>query len=138
MILEKHDFGEARSWRSNDMDNLEKQLAKALRPQDPPADFTAKVMARVLKGKVDKKSRLHWWEFFLLPAQRAALAGGLAVLMLAAGSGVAYQQHQASERRRAEAARDQLLLALRVTGTQLNRVSRVLSTAAQDQAEEKQ
>jgi hypothetical protein len=110
------------------MDNLEKQLARALQPKDPPVDFTAKVIARI----ADKQARLHWWEFFMMPAQRAALAGSLAVLMLVAGSGVAYQQHQASERRRAEAARGQLLLALRVTGTQLNRVSRVLSTAAEE------
>jgi hypothetical protein len=114
------------------MDNLEKQLARALKQKDPPADFTAKVMARL----ADKKARLHWWEFFMMPAQRAALAGGLAALMLVGGCGVAYQQHQASERRRAEAARDQLLLALRVTGTQLNRVSRVLATTAQEKSQE--
>jgi hypothetical protein len=110
------------------MDNLEKQLARALQRQDPPADFTAKVMARIAKKKETRASR--WWEFFMMPAQRAALAGGLAGLMLMAGGGVAYQQHQANERRRALAARDQLLVALRVTGTQLNRVSRVLSGVA--------
>jgi hypothetical protein len=109
------------------MDNLEKQLARALTHQDPPDDFTAKVMARLAQKK---QVRLHWWEFLLMPAQRAALAGGLAALMLIAGSGLAYQQHQANERRRALEARDQFLLALRVTGTQLNRVSRVLSSAA--------
>ena len=109
------------------MDNLERQLKQALTHQDPPNDFTAKVMARIGKNK---QARLHWWEFFLMPAQRAALAGGLAGLMLIAGSGLAYQQHQAAERRRALAARDQLLLALRVTGTQLNHVSRLLSRVA--------
>ena len=110
------------------MDNLEKQLARALQRKDPPADFTAKVMARVAK----KSARRNWWKFFMMPAQRAALAGGLASLMLIGGCGVAYQQHQANERRRAETARGQLLLALRVTGTQLNRVGRVLSTAAEE------
>jgi hypothetical protein len=114
------------------MDNLEKQLARALTHQDPPDDFTAKVMARLAQKEAKKKEARasHWWEFFLMPAQRAALAGGLAGLMLIAGSGVAYQQHQAHERRRALAARDQLLLALRVTGTQLNHISRVLSSVA--------
>ena len=113
------------------MDNLEKQLARALKPQDPPADFTAKVMARVAQKEEAKKEprASRWWEFFMMPAQRAALAGGLAGVMLVGGAGVAYQQHQTNERRRAEAARGQLLLALRVTGTQLNRVSRVLVTA---------
>ena len=112
------------------MDNLEKQLARALQHKDPPPDFTAKVMARVTQKKQARASR--WWEFFMMPAQRAALAGGLAGLMLVAGGGVAYQQHQANERRRATAARDQLLVALRITGTQLNRVSRVLSTVAME------
>ena len=110
------------------MDNLEKQLARALQPKDPPADFTAKVMARVTARKTPHR----WWEFIMMPAQRAALAGGLAGVMLIGGAGVAYQQHQTNERRRAEAARGQLLLALRVTGTQLNRVSRVLVTAAEE------
>jgi hypothetical protein len=107
------------------MDNLEKQLARALTRKDPPADFTTKVMARI----TNKKARLRWWDF-MMSAQRAALAGGLAGLMLIGGAGVAYQQHQANERRRGEAARGQLLLALRVTGTQLNHVGRVLSAAA--------
>jgi len=109
------------------MDNLEKQLGRALTRKDPPADFTAKVMARVA-GK--KESRSHWWNFLMMPTQRAALAFGLAGLMLVGGCGVAYQQYHANERRRAEAARDQLLVALRITGTQLNHVSRVLSSAA--------
>jgi hypothetical protein len=113
------------------MDNLEKQLARALTHQDPPEDFTAKVMARIADKKTAGLSR--WWQFFMMPAQRAALAGGLAALMLIAGSGVAYRQHQASERRRAEAARDQLMVALRVTGTQLNHAGRVLLVAGEKQ-----
>ncbi len=107
------------------MDKLEKQLAQALKHEDPPADFTAKVMARVAK----ESKPVTWLQFLWLPAQRAALAGGLAAVMLVAASGgVIYHQRQAAERRRAEAARDQLLTALRITGTQLNRVSRVIST----------
>src|SRR5437867_2827692 len=99
------------------MDKLENQLKQALTQREPPADFAAKVMARI----EDQKS--PWWRIFFQPAYRVALAGGLACVILA-GSVTVYRRHQAyvEERRRAEAAREQLKVALRITNTQLNRV----------------
>ncbi len=107
------------------MENLEQQLKRAMTRKDPPPDFTAKVLAR-LEAKTKPEARWSKWQIIFLPARNAALAGGLACLMIV-GAGAAYHQHQVAERRRAEAARDQLMVALRITSVQLNRAGRVLS-----------
>jgi len=77
----------------------------------------------------DKKT--PWWKIYFQPAYRVALAGSLDGLILA-GSVAVYYRHQVQleERQRAEAAREQLMVALRITSTQLNRVGRVLASGA--------
>jgi hypothetical protein len=105
------------------MENLEKQLKRAMTQKDPPPGFSAKVLARI---EAKREARWSRWQMILLPARNAALAGGLACMMIA-GVATAYHQHQVQERRRAEEARDQLMVALRITSTQLHRVNRVLA-----------
>jgi hypothetical protein len=105
------------------MDSLDNQLKRALTRKDPPPDFSAKVMERI---REQEAKRPGWW-FLLLHGQRAALAAGMACLMLIGGAGVAYHQHQVEQQHRAEAARDQLLQALQITSIQLNRAGRVLA-----------
>jgi hypothetical protein len=111
------------------MENLDNQLKRALTRKDPPPDFTAKVMARIHDRKAEPEPA--WW-FLLLHGQRAALAAGMAGLMVIAGAGAAYHQHQVEQQRRAETARDQLVLALRITSVQLNRIGRVLATGKEE------
>lgn len=99
------------------MEHFEDQLKRALTHRDPPPDFTAKVMARV-----KPEPRTSWWA-----AWRPVMAAGLACVMIA-GAGFTY--HQREERRRGEAARAQLMQALRITSVQLNRAGRVLGPSA--------
>ena len=106
------------------MDNLDNQLKRALTRKDPPPDFTAKVIARI-QGREAKQP--GWW-FLFLQGHRAALAAGLAGLILVGGAGAAYHQRQVEQQRRAEAARDQLMQALQITSVQLSRIGRVLAT----------
>ena len=111
------------------MENLDNQLKRSLIRKDPPPNFTAKVMARI-QAREAKPEPGGW--FLLLHGQRAAMAAGMACLMLVGGAGAAYHQYQLDQQRRAEAARDQLVQALQITSVQLNRVSRVLATSGEE------
>ena len=91
------------------MDELESRLRKSLERVEPRAGFADRVMAK-LEAPVREMPRRGAWI-----APRWAAAAGLAVV-LAGGS----FYHQQQERARAEAARDQLLLALQITGKQFD------------------
>ncbi len=94
------------------MNRFEDELRHALRRQPPPPGFAE----RVLAGASQPKSR---WSLAGLSGVRRmqwAVAGVLALIMV--GAGIEYQ-HQRRERARGEAARTQLLLALRITGSKL-------------------
>jgi hypothetical protein len=93
-------------------DNLEHKLKHALETRDPGPGFAHRVMARI-----NERPR-PWWTTW-----RVALAGGLASLMI---GGVALQYQQRQERMRAAAAREQLLLALQITRTELTKVRSIL------------
>ena len=112
------------------MDRLEEQHKQALGREDPPPGFAARVLARIAAAK-HQELAAHWWcRFFVYPVWRVALAGGLACLILLGGmmlmGGVARRQRQEQERMRAEAAKNQLLLALHITSSELNRVRQVV------------
>ncbi len=84
-------------------DDFEVQLRRALRPVEAPPDFAAKVLARARAQRV-----------VAFPRWIAAVA---AALVLAAGVGQAIHVERV---RRAERARDQLILALRITKAKLD------------------
>ena len=90
------------------MDQFEDDLKLALRRVDPPPGFERRVFARLAGASPPQQHRIAAW----------AVAAGL---IFASFGGVAvYQQYQ--QQRRALEARDQLLLALRVTGQKLDEV----------------
>jgi hypothetical protein len=92
------------------MSRLDDELREAFRAEDPGPEFTA----RVLRAAAARKPKQSWWR---LPKLRWAMAGALACLFLAAG-GVEYRQRQV--RLEGEAAKERLLLAMRIAGTKLN------------------
>jgi hypothetical protein len=95
------------------MDPMEGRLKRALRREQPSGDFTACVLARVEQ----EKHRRPWWRgWFAAPGLRWATAFVLCVLI---GSGVIYQHEQARRRAEGEAAREQVMLALRIAGTKV-------------------
>jgi hypothetical protein len=102
------------------MDRMEEKLKQALQRRDPSPDFSARVMARIAEEKTRREQ--PWWQTWFAPGRSMALAGSLAVLMLAAGLG--YREYV--QRQRAMEARDQILQALQITGTHLNRVNRMV------------
>jgi len=98
------------------MTPFEEELKRALKRQEPAADFTARVLARC--AQEDAKARSGFWQaFWTAPAWR--LSAVAAALLLVAG-GTAYQQHEREVR--GMAAKRQLILAMRIAGTKLQEV----------------
>jgi hypothetical protein len=115
----------------------EDDLRKALKRHDPGPRFTNRVMAGIGINQAEKKAqagpkRPSFFSailaFVLSLARRPAWAAGLAVLALAAGGGLGYWQHQASERKKqheqamAKEAERQAIVALRITNAKLSHV----------------
>ncbi len=94
------------------MSRLEDELKNALRREEPPAGFAERVLTRAAAPK----RRWSFTGLFGTRGVRWALAGALTLVL--AGAGLEYRQHE-EERARGEAARAQLMLALRITGTKL-------------------
>jgi len=100
-------------------------LRAALGRKDPGPEFTARVMASVdERQKLPAKAtsdKSRWWPFPFRPA----LAGALAALVLAAAGWVEYQRYERSQEiARAETARQEAILALRITNAKLNHIFR--------------
>ena len=93
------------------MDRLEDALREALRRKQPPEGFAERVLAR--RASAGAWDRFRAW--FEIPSLRWAGAAALTLVLLA---GI---QYSAEQRRRAEgeAAKEQVLTALRVTADKL-------------------
>ena len=88
------------------MDWLEDELKQALERKQPSPDFGARVTAAAGRRSVLR---------FPVPAMPRWLAAAAAVLAItAAGAGYRYRQ--------GHAAKDQVMLAMRITGSKLNRI----------------
>jgi uncharacterized membrane protein YdfJ with MMPL/SSD domain len=112
------------------MTRLEEQLKQALARQDPPEDFHARVLARVEEQRV--RSSRGIWRWWARWAHSWPLAPALAALLVLS-AGAIYQEHQRIAR--GEAAKEKLLVAMRVAGAKLHeardRVSKVEATEVQ-------
>jgi hypothetical protein len=98
-------------------DRIEEELRRALRREEPPAGFAERVLARV---RAEDDARPGLWQslfgFMRIPKFRAALAAAV-VLVMVAGTWE-YRRYE-REREAGEAARRQLMMALRITGSKL-------------------
>lgn len=116
------------------MKPLDDELRTALKRREPPPGFTQRVMARVeqlteeRERTASKPARAGWpatpWSWFgrKVSLSFGAVAAMTAVVLLAVGVTL-WQQHRIEqERRQGEAARAQLIEALRVTSAKLNHV----------------
>lgn len=96
------------------MDEIEKALKAALQREPAPERFLDQVL---LKAKLRPVRGTAWWR---LPLVRWAVAGVVTVACIAAG----VSEHRRQERMRGEQARQQVLMALRITGRELRSVQR--------------
>jgi len=112
------------------MTRFEEQLKEALARQDPPEDFNTRVLAAVEEGRV--RSSTGVWRWRARWAHSWQVAPALAALLVLSLS-VIYQEHQRMAR--GEAAKEKLLIAMRVAGAKLHeardRVSRVQAMEVQ-------
>ncbi len=111
-------------------DGLEQQLKDALQRQDAPQGFDARVLARLHERETKQSFGSRVLSWMRMPAARLAVTAALFVAVF--GGVLGYQRY---ERRReaGEAARRELLLALRITGSKLQYAQeRVNRTGAQN------
>jgi hypothetical protein len=102
------------------MSRFDDSLRDALRREDPGPEFTARVLAQAGAARpAPEPGASIWRTLWFRPAKlRWALAGGLASLLVVAG-GVQYRREQ-QVRAQGVAAKQQLVLALRVAGAKLH------------------
>jgi hypothetical protein len=100
--------------------NLETRLRGALRPVDPPVGFAARVRARV-EREADRRGSGAAGGGPSASSWRSWLATAAAALLIA---GATYGYREYEQRRDAQAARSQVLLALEITSRALETVQR--------------
>lgn len=93
--------------------DIEDSLRRALRAEEPPPDFTARVMAKVSAASLARR-RARWQ----LPLALAA-----SVALVAVGVGIVQRQREAQRLHSAQ----QLAIALEITSSQLNLVQQKLN-----------
>ena len=95
------------------MDWLEKELSQALERKAPSPAFAARVAARVAAQGATPATDVRRRRVFTLPRWLPVAA---AVLVIAGGSGVAWRRHQGM------VAKEQVMLAMRITAGKLNHI----------------
>ncbi len=129
------------------MNRFEDELKHALRREEPSPDFTDRVMARIANLQRQEKSRekTNWrrklMEFFQPPRMKWAMAGAMACVLIIAAFGV-YRSHENEQRRLAEIAegeraKEQVMLAMRITSAKLNVAQKKVSETANHHRESK-
>jgi hypothetical protein len=94
------------------MKDFEDQLREALRPPDAPAGFANRVLARIPESyPVSPRPTL---------TRRVALWAAAVLVFAGSIAGLQFE-HLRAERARGLEAREKVMLALRITGTKLNR-----------------
>ena len=121
---------------------FDEELKLALRREEPSADFTDRLMARIAelpspetkrKQETEKEGGGTWWQKLVAslqpPQMKWAMAGAMAALLIASFVGVSrYRQHQLELRRQAEIAeaeegqraKEQVMFAMRIASAKLN------------------
>ena len=106
------------------MDDFEKELREQLQARSAPGGFADRVMARVSVRQASRGTFLG----FGLPVWRWAVAAVLVAAMVLGGVERDHQRRLAGER-----ARQQVLLALRITGSTLRDVQQKVSARDEQQ-----
>ena len=94
---------------------IDEQLKRTLQRCEPPEGFADRVLARVEREESPTKPR-PVWTLWRLPSLRWA---AVAALVAVAVTGIGYRIHERQEEAEAMAAKQQVMLALRITGSKL-------------------
>lgn len=106
---------------------FEEELKQALERRPAPPGLKRKIMER----RVARSTRASW---FSLPHAGLwmKLAAMLVIVAILGGAGMEWRSRRIDEQRRGEAARQQVLTALRITGQALDKVQTKLSEKDRD------
>ncbi|MGH9582011.1 MAG: hypothetical protein ACRD4O_03625 [Bryobacteraceae bacterium] len=97
------------------MTPFEKELKRALARREPAEDFAGRVLARAEERETKQTAaRWHWFRWTRMWMAAAVTA----LLLLPVGAGVVYRRHERMVR--GEAAKQELLLALRIASSKLH------------------
>jgi hypothetical protein len=117
----------------NDND-IEKHLCQALRRCDPPEGFADGVLKRVATESREPAPRLPFWHW-RWPVLRWAAIPALAVMI---AGGIGYRTYERREQQEeAMIAKQQVMLALRITGNKLRLVKQKVKEAEGTKTENK-
>lgn len=97
---------------------LEAALRAALARKNPPLGFALRVEARIAEERKPEIRRASQWAGWRLESQFAMAAALLLAIVLPLG----WRLHHQAEVARGEAAKQQVMLALRITGMQLRSI----------------
>jgi hypothetical protein len=99
----------------------ENELKNALRRREAPEGFTERVLARVAQQKARPAYTESLLNFFTRPMLRWATVAAMCTVLVAGGFYYRHAQELKAQRERAqgEAAKQQLMLALRIAGSKL-------------------
>ncbi len=113
------------------MNRLEEELRQALQRKQPSADFVARVMAR-LEEKPAPEVKKPFWLFNLGSLRRPVLhwAGATLAVFLLLSLGALRYQHYLEEKREGEAAKAQVIRALQIASSKLNRAQQLIKNRA--------
>ncbi|MGH9736079.1 MAG: hypothetical protein ACRD8A_15990 [Candidatus Acidiferrales bacterium] len=95
-------------------DKLEQELKKAFRRTDPPAGFAERVLARAAKEEPKRVRERRRFQWFGMSGLRLAVTCALCLIVGASGLMYQHQRHKEGEQ-----AKEQLMLALRITSSKL-------------------
>ena len=106
------------------MDWLEKELSEALHRKEPSPDFAARVAARIDTARTDAPAAVDRPRprLFSLPRWMPVAA---ALLVIAGSGGLAWRRHEGM------LAKDQVMLAMRITAVKLNHIQTHMREAEQ-------
>ena len=102
---------------------LEQYLRQALRPVDPPANFTESILARAASASKGKAKILR------MPSRTRVWAGSGLAASLVAGFLIAGEVHARHQRQKVEAAQRQFNAALQITNEALEQTREELRQA---------
>ena len=108
----------------NETNRTEDALRRAFHRQSAPDGFADRVLARVAEQNPAQSGRRlqdSWWRFFTQPPVQWSATAALASTLVAGGIHDGWVQYEKAQRERAEgeAAKQRLVLALRIAGSKL-------------------
>lgn len=109
------------------MDEFERELSAAMQRRPAPPTLKNKILAR--RARQAEEERRHRSMLWMKMAASLLIAAAL-------GSGADWGIHKVQERRKGEEARRQVMIALRITGRELNQVQQRLVAHDRKQGEQ--